>query len=318
MKYSLCILALLFSTPALSEQFIRGTIGDNFVEGVFTVGGEYNRWSPLNLQVLDVQTNGYEVGHVALGLKFKKFAIPKLKYETTLGGSKQDEVVKVQKTEGEHAKYEKFIGVLTYRTFTFKYNKETYISDVTALGNFIYIPREGLAEQVLAGQHASFATQFESYSILKKVKSFNLGIFYSTYTKPYFFTEDDVQLTEYLWNAEFISYGLEISKTFQTTFRKPVSTLVEFKSGIGDIDFGQGVALSDIIPEDDSLLFWEFNLAPQWSKILNENTTMNLAAEASWKQFFFSSESAESAESDGKDINKDFTLKFLASVSYKF
>jgi len=308
MKFAFFILTIFLSTTANAQ----------FISGKFSAGGEYNQWKPLDLAAVEITTEGYQVGYVELGLEFAGFSVSKLRYETNFGGAHQDEIIALQEDEGEFSKYENIIGILNFSGLVAKYNRETYISDVSAVNNFRYVNREGSIQPFSIGQNASFATQFESLFLGKDIYNFTMGVFYSTYKKPYFITDDTLQDRYTMYYADFTSYGVETFKLLPQTSGLPISTEVGLKAGFGEVDLGSAGTVTDIISSTDGVAYFELYLAPNWTKTIGEHTAFNFSIEANYKYFYRASEDKKTTIGEDRGFNSDITVKALASAVYRF
>ncbi|MFK8084009.1 MAG: hypothetical protein AB8B97_27315 [Granulosicoccus sp.] len=307
MKLIFLSFLLIFSTSAFSQS----------ISGEISIGGEYNYWSPLDLAAVEVNTEGFQVGFVELGFDLVGFSIPVLRYETNFGGSYQDEIIMLQEGEGEFAKYENLIGILDVSSFVVKYNKETYISDVSAINNFNYIDRRGRVEQFVVGQQASFSTQFESLFLGKDFGTTTGGVFYATYKKPYFFTDNELQDRSTLFFGEFKSFGIE---GFGSASNEglPFQLDYGFKFGLGDVDLGLVGAIDDTLNNGERVGYFELSLLPRWTKAFGKSTAFNLGIEAVYRYFYKATAGGTTTLGEDRGFNSDLTVKILASVMYRF
>jgi len=272
------------------------SIHAQLLTGKITTGAEINTWKPLQLDAVSIITKGYEVGYVELGLKFSNFAIPKLRYESNFETEKQNDIIALQENKQSISKYESFLGEFEYKKLVARFSHETYISAIIALNNFNFVSREGVVSPVGTGQYAGFTTQFQTIFLGTDIRKFKTGLFYSTYTKPYFLTDDAFQDRNTMYHAEFKAYGAEAYRV---------------------VDLGAAGSFSDLLPSTDKVGFHEVFLALQWTKSISKKSAFKIGSEARTRTFYKISSNDNSSGGD-RGFNSDITTKFIMSYEYKF
>ena len=311
MRILLFGLALFLST-ASKAQLVTGTI---------STGIELNTWTPLELDAVNIITKGYEVGYVELGLKFSKFpkfSIPKLRYESNFETDEQSDIIALHEEQLSVSKYENFLGVFRYKKLIAKYSYETYISSVVARNNFNYVSREGVVVPVALGQNAGFTTEFETIFLGTDIRSFSAGLFYSTYKKPYFLTDNAFQDRSTMYHAEFTSYGIDAFRVFPSVWGKPIETELGLKLGVGDVDLGAAGSFSEILPSTDSVGFFELFMAAHWTKTISERSAFKFGVESRGRNFIKISSSSQNSSNENRGFNSDITAKAIMSYEYNF
>ena len=156
-------------------------------------GAEYNYWLPMGIEAIEVQTYGYNVAYMELSIsKIEELpylpSIPSLRYESNFDTRYQDEILAVKKDSNLFEKFEYLLGILDFHLFAIKYEKEVFVSEVTAKHGFLYRSNSG-SSAIKQGERLNFTTGFETYSIGQYSDEYGFaGFFYSRYAKPYFKT----------------------------------------------------------------------------------------------------------------------------------
>lgn len=293
-------------------------------------GAAYSYWLPQDIGKAEVKTSGINLFWIEFKTRTqhrldKFFAIPKLRYETSLTGGdffyNDDEVIR---TSDEEESYMRFLGILQiYKQINFRYETESYIAKIDPITDMNYIPYSGQdIQNIRKGQQLYYETTFFDYALAYELErnSF-LGIFYSEYQKPYTATVSGNELfPESIFYSKVSAYGILFENLYDFSEINGLSVNVSFKFGWGKIKLADNYRITDFLEEDEGVAFFNPELTLEYRKKFHENIEFHLFASADYRHFYrYDKESGNTDNVLGEtDVNEDLLLKCFVSIAYLF
>jgi hypothetical protein len=345
-KVLLAIVLLFFSNNGWSDddqsvkdsdyqKFIKQrdvSMEDSDKEFSIEIGAAYSYWLPQDIGKAEVKTSGIDLLWIEFKTKTLRkvnnfFAVPKLRYETSLTGDDfsyaDEEVIRLYGNKDKES-YMRFLGMLqVYTPITFRYETEIYISKLNPKTNIAYVPYSGQdIQNIRKGNLLYYETSFHDYALEYELENnFFAGLFYSEYQKPYTATISGSEISpELIFYSKITSYGF-VLESISYPINNALSMGVSFKIGLGEVKLADNYRISDLLKNGRGIAFFNPNLTLEYrKKIYGENIEFHLFSSVDYRYFYQYDKNGGSTNAvlGNNDINSDLLLKCFVSIAYLF
>jgi hypothetical protein len=221
----------------------------------FYSGYIYSDWEPTDIKGADYQTQGLNIGYL-------EFSSPAFDFRYEFTPENRDEQKHLLEEEEKRPSWEKYLAYVEIDNVGFEYQRTAFLTDVRLKEDKLYFAfDDGIGQPLSAGAQLSSMTIFEEFSILfynqGDGEKLSQGLYVKQYQKPYSLTVDDVQLSQWIFDAKFSSVGYRIG--YEIITQKGFYPIVKLDGyiGAGEIELVSESNLSDFLPDDSSIIYTE-------------------------------------------------------------
>lgn len=360
LRAALCLSLLASAAPA---QGLWDLFGDESIfedSELWKMRGELRAqyavsgWSPAPIEGTTIETTGLNIATVELDLQsgvYDRLLLPKLpsiRYDWTPGGDNELQRG-LQQSLLDARERDSFTRLVAgssllgtfldaaeehFGTLDVDYELFAFSSAITLHEDKLYVPFEGPEQSLAAGETVTTTTLFERWRVLLSVlfqiddehtqHTLDLGIFLSTYQKPYSLTIEGVQDASRILDAKFSGAG--VSFNYRTLHRFHgeekhglfLKTELGLDFGPGEVEFADGSNLSDSLPPAEQVLFIGANADADLEWTSASGLTFSIGAGARYFNFQATEGGYSYANVGEVDVNEDFVWFAQAGLVYSF
>lgn len=302
------------------------------------LGAAYSYWAPEAIGKADMRTSGLNLFWIEFRSKTLErlgrslhLGIPKLRYENSLTGNAFSTETKdvIYSSLTADNSYVYFLGMFEFfLPVIFRYETETFISELTAKEDLTYIPFTGESEITLSPQDKLYyETSFHDYSLVYELKGGAvIGGFYSEYQKPYTITiAGEETEPELIFYSVFKSVGIIYEEDMYKKYDKSknpsfLNVALTFKVGWGEIFLNRDYQLSSELSENEGVAYFNPIIRVGYKKYLGDYFLFSFQGALNYRYFYrYGKNSGDTDATIGEtDLNSDLIVKGFAALGILF